>query len=798
MAQNLEFPYPFNPAPSDEPLRQVTTVTQQAGGPILMSGPKAACGHSLPVSAYKWCPERIAFKGEGISREFLSSGTTGALRSRSAFSEAGLKEYRDAAVTHFAEVLQAVTGLSASASASAADVFQVQLISMVPPYSSHAKGSEAPTFGTDLEQWPTSSLAYMVEAFGDHWPLHYTTSQQLEHCYQQLKNDPKQHIVILATALHWLELLTKGLNFSLDHNTWLLETGGTKGQHHSITREHFYQRLCASMAIKDQQIISEYGSCELAAQAYDFCPHNLQDNEQSHSRRFAFAPYVKVFVATEKSPQLGTKSRQLRLAQEGVGTLVLYDPRRIDTPYLIETEDRVDLSGDGRFKLLGRVQTAPLKGCSLLGESLPQLGASASSSATHSAGQQDAAAEGQAQEAERSLPPLSARIDQLRGMWQSLLTDEGFADDLLADLRQLRGADLSKKGLENVHSALLADLSASFLAPKEDYLGAIAQITGKTCREGDLSSQASGREGEPWLIVLPSTHPVAGFYPLTLAAALGLRVFVRPSSRQSFAVLARFLGALRDFSFVRMKVVSTDGEFDEALKKCHGVQVFGQDKTVELFRQRLPQATVKGFGDALAGTVVAGPPDAAQLSLACKDIVSLAGLGCLSSRFVAVVSPRRQDYLEWCHGLAAALQDYRPDCSGTDGRYRQFSRAALVPLYLLDLAVTSPSQAGKEQLRWQPWQVVVPCGQEPIGANQPLQLPPAMEWVPVWWLKSGKDMKDTENAIRQLIENAGMQRLQRLSASPSLSMKPKAIEWQPLGQLNRNPMTGRHLGELLF
>ena len=54
-----------------------------------------------------------------------------------------------------------------------------------------------------------------------------------------------------------------------------------------------------------------------------------------------------------------------RLVSTGTGSLIVFDPARIDMNHL-RTQDMVDIYPDSNFSILGRVAHSTLKGCSLL------------------------------------------------------------------------------------------------------------------------------------------------------------------------------------------------------------------------------------------------------------------------------------------------------------------------------------------------------------------------------------------------------------------------------------------------
>ena len=51
--------------------------------------------------------------------------------------------------------------------------------------------------------------------------------------------------------------------------------------------------------------------------------------------------------------------------RRGTGRLCVYDPLRVDYPWLLCTEDLVSTTGQGLLHLRGRVPHTPVRGCSL-------------------------------------------------------------------------------------------------------------------------------------------------------------------------------------------------------------------------------------------------------------------------------------------------------------------------------------------------------------------------------------------------------------------------------------------------
>lgn len=125
----------------------------------------------------------------------------------------------------------------------------------------------------------------------------------------------------------------------------ILETGGMKGSRPEIAKEELVYILQKSFP--QSKIISEYGMCELFSQAYS-------DKELW----FSCPPWMKVLVGDINDPRL--------VAEEGRGPAKIIDLANINSCAFIETQDLIDLKPNGQFQILGRINQADMRGCSLM------------------------------------------------------------------------------------------------------------------------------------------------------------------------------------------------------------------------------------------------------------------------------------------------------------------------------------------------------------------------------------------------------------------------------------------------
>lgn len=151
------------------------------------------------------------------------------------------------------------------------------------------------------------------------------------------------------------EVLLIGISFALqdlseiytlsDSRLLIIETGGMKGLRAEIPKSELIRQLKSSFP--QSKIISEYGMCELFSQAYS--DENLW---------FSCPPWMRVLVGDVNDP--------LSTSKQGRGAAKVIDLANIESCSFIETQDLIELKSDHRFQLLGRMDQADMRGCSLM------------------------------------------------------------------------------------------------------------------------------------------------------------------------------------------------------------------------------------------------------------------------------------------------------------------------------------------------------------------------------------------------------------------------------------------------
>ncbi|MBI4539623.1 MAG: long-chain fatty acid--CoA ligase [Gemmatimonadetes bacterium] len=215
---------------------------------------------------------------------------------------------------------------------------------------------------------PSSSLSYMVgramECFGapgsrcladPEGGIPYDTLHAAVDGYWRA-GEP---IALLGTAfafVHWLDRLEKeGRRFALPPGSRIMETGGFKGRSRTVGRDELYDALHERFGVRHHHIVNEYGMTEMLSQFYE--PVLRESRERGPlRRRHVPPPWVRTRVVDPASLE--------PLAPGEAGILHHFDLANAGAVASILTEDLALASGDG-FRLLGRVEGAEPRGCSI-------------------------------------------------------------------------------------------------------------------------------------------------------------------------------------------------------------------------------------------------------------------------------------------------------------------------------------------------------------------------------------------------------------------------------------------------
>jgi hypothetical protein len=301
------------------------------------------CIPAVPTTAFKDA-DLTCLRPEERIAAFHSSGTTGQSRSRHFHSHESLAVYEDSLWPWFEFHL--LGGAEAN--------LQPVMLTPMPAAAPH------------------SSLVYMLEvvrqtigaapesfvgtvASDGSWNIDF------ERAVATLSNAKSRPVMLLGTAfsfVHLLEHLNElGLILKLPSGSRLMETGGYKGRSREVPKSELHGMLSERLSIPPNEIVCEYGMSELSSQAYDTVAGPINDERRTADRQFRFPPWVRTRIV---SPETG---RAVELGKAGL--LQVFDLANVFSVLAVQTGDLV-VETDGGFELLGRVEQAEPRGCSLM------------------------------------------------------------------------------------------------------------------------------------------------------------------------------------------------------------------------------------------------------------------------------------------------------------------------------------------------------------------------------------------------------------------------------------------------
>lgn len=268
----------------------------------------------LPIDFFK--THQIITGTHDPEKTFLSSGTTGVVRSKHFITE--LSVYEKSFIKSFELFYGNITDYC--------------ILALLPTY---------------LEN-ESSSLVYMADhliRLSKHpqsgFYLH--NIDELVKKLQELEKE-KTKIILIGVSYALIDLAGK---FTIElKNTIVMETGGMKGKRKELTRLELHKLLALGLGVK--QIHSEYGMTELLSQAYSkgdgkfFCP-----------------PWMKILIRDSYDPFCFLETGKS-------GGINVIDLANINSCSFIETKDLGRIYSDGSFEVSGRFDNSDIRGCNLL------------------------------------------------------------------------------------------------------------------------------------------------------------------------------------------------------------------------------------------------------------------------------------------------------------------------------------------------------------------------------------------------------------------------------------------------
>lgn len=291
---------------------------------------------ALPTEAFRFARIASFSEGEEAGR-FLTSGTTAEARGQHAHRD--LQLYDHAAKT-------------AAKYAFFPDQDEMDLL----------------VVGPHFDEAPTSSLFYMLTRFADWFASDcqwFVKNQALDvpALRARLKRAVAQNrpVALLGTSLAFMQLEgSLRETFRLPEGSRLMHTGGFKGSRIEVTQEALRSKLAARFGIAAAFVVREYGMTEMSSQLYEW---SLRDALEGRSVRNDY--WVPGWVRVQAHPPAALLGAG---ALDEQAILQFDDLANLDSCVSIQTLD-IGAVTDESLSLMGRVEAAPLRGCSLTAES---------------------------------------------------------------------------------------------------------------------------------------------------------------------------------------------------------------------------------------------------------------------------------------------------------------------------------------------------------------------------------------------------------------------------------------------
>lgn len=268
----------------------------------------------LPISFFK--THRVQ---TGIWQEpafiFESSGTTGENTSKHFIHDEQI--YRQTLLNGFQQFYSSPA--------------EYVILALLPSYLERSNSSLVHMAKVLMEQGAHTASGFYL----DEWEKLAATLQLLQAA--------KQKTILLGVTFALLDFAEA---YPMDlSNIIVMETGGMKGRRTEWTRAEVHGFLKQQWQL--QQVHSEYGMTELLSQAY-----------ATADGFFRPISTMQVLVRDINDP--------LDISWQGSGCLNIIDIANVYSCAFIATEDIGNIHPDGSFEVLGRMDHAILRGCSML------------------------------------------------------------------------------------------------------------------------------------------------------------------------------------------------------------------------------------------------------------------------------------------------------------------------------------------------------------------------------------------------------------------------------------------------
>ena len=303
---------------------------------------------AVPTAAFKEL-ELTSLAPAERTAVFHSSGTTEQKPSRHFHCAESLAVYEASLIAWFLENVPPDLQCA---------VDDLRLVCLTPPPAPVPHSSLVHMFDVVRREYALPISVFIGELARDgSWTLDFVAA------YDQLKAaiNSRQPVIMLGTAFSFVHLLdylaSKDLVFNLPEGSLVMETGGYKNRSRVLPKVELHALITERLGVLRENIVCEYGMSELSSQAYDLEINNQEFKIQNSERGFRFPPWARVQII---SPETGRE-----VAEGETGLIRIFDLANVFSVAAIQTEDLGVRRGDG-FELIGRVQLAEPRGCSLM------------------------------------------------------------------------------------------------------------------------------------------------------------------------------------------------------------------------------------------------------------------------------------------------------------------------------------------------------------------------------------------------------------------------------------------------
>lgn len=222
------------------------------------------------------------------------------------------------------------------------------------------------------DEAPDSSLAHMLGAAVARWggpgSAFYLRAGTLDLAGMEEalagSEADGEPLCLLGTAFAFVRFLdhcaAAGRSFRLPDGSRLMDTGGYKGRSREVPKADLYREYVSRLGIPAHRLVNEYGMTEMGSQFYDGV---LRDRLAGRARRRQKVPPPWARTQVVDPETLAP------LPPGQPGLLRHVDLANVDSVIALQTDD-LGVPVDEGFEILGRVQGAEPRGCSLSVEEL--------------------------------------------------------------------------------------------------------------------------------------------------------------------------------------------------------------------------------------------------------------------------------------------------------------------------------------------------------------------------------------------------------------------------------------------